>query len=480
MNPSTGSRHRSGSSRVEITVSKHGLRRLGGTGSIIAGPEFVNRDHTIPTGDWQLIGHVFRVPDKVTSGILRLGVWDSSGTVQFDSVRVQPVQPVYQASGDLRLGAGESVQDGRYSFSGTYGQEGSNDHRPLVAATAGFNSDRWTVAAPARIVYRFGLPGHPFGDATVTVGLSHHVKGTCVVDVSADEQSWRTAATLNHVGTATAKLPGDLFPSSGLFVRVRTDTPEAYFQVNELSFQAGLRGHVPDAVGSTTYAEKSGAVPGLALLDVALSANPPGRRALELTIENQGVSVIGLLTTGELRSAASPVHGVQPITGPAVSLEQSAKRTLRVVLPPAAAGRNDLTLRLQAGGERLLSLALPYVVADFERDDYGQRIAGLPGPTAVWWCDATHKIPRQRRCRPGKAPPRSSRPRATTTKPYRLSSRPLRRSRTSPRRSPAWRDRSARRSPRRGFTCSASITTLCTTRPTPPASAAGGPTPCRR
>ncbi len=371
-------------------------RRLGGTGSIIAGPEFVNRDYILPTGDWQLISHVFRVPDTVTSGTVRLGVWDSSGTVQFDTVRVVPVQPVYQARDDLRLGAGESVLNGRYTFSGTYGQEGSNDHRPLVEATAGFNSDRWTVGGPGRIVYRFELPGHPFGDATVTVGLSHHVRGSCVVEVGADGRSWRTAATLNRVGTATAKVPGDLFPSSGLFVRVGTDAPGSSFQVNEVSFEAGLQGQAPDAVGDTTYAEMSGAVPGLALLDLTLSATPSGDRTLELAIENKGDAVTTLLATGEIRSAANPAHGVQPIAVPSVSLAPSSKGTVRVKLPPVAPGRNDLTLRLRAGGEGLVTLTLPYVVADFERDDYGQRIAGVDGPTAVWWCDATHKIPRQR------------------------------------------------------------------------------------
>jgi len=33
---------------------------------------------------------------------------------------------------------------------------------------------------------------------------------------------------------------------------------------------------------------------------------------------------------------------------------------------------------------------------DYYRADYGSRIAGVEGQTAVWWCDATHKIPKQR------------------------------------------------------------------------------------
>ena len=113
------------------------VRRLGGTGSIIAGPEFANRDYGIPTGGWQRISHVFRVPAAAGPASVRLGVWDSSGTVQFDTVRVVPVQPVYQAQNGLMLGAGESIHDGRYTFSGTYGNEGSNDHRPFVRHLGG-------------------------------------------------------------------------------------------------------------------------------------------------------------------------------------------------------------------------------------------------------------------------------------------------------------------------------------------------------
>ena len=38
----------------------------------------------------------------------------------------------------------------------------------------------------------------------------------------------------------------------------------------------------------------------------------------------------------------------------------------------------------------------PLSARDYYRSDYGRRIAGVEGKAAVWWCDATHKIPRQR------------------------------------------------------------------------------------
>lgn len=372
------------------------VRRLGGTGSIIAGPEFVNRDYVVPNGDWQLISHVFRVPDGVDSATLRLGVWESSGAVQFDAVRVTPVRPVYQAIGGLRLGAGESVLNGRYTFWGTYGQAGSNDHRPLVETTTGFNTDRWTMDGQSRIVYRFALPGHPFNDAAVTVGLSYHVRGACVVEVSLDGRTWRTVTTLNHVGTATAKVAPQLFPCHDLFIRVRANASDSSFQVNEVSFEAGLQGVVPEALGRTTYAEISRSDPGLTLLGLSLSDTPSGSKTLELAVANVSDSKITLHTAVENRSPGNPTRKSPMITDSPVSLTGPSKGIVRVTLPGVAPGQNELVLRLQAQDRTLIALSLPYVIADFERDDYGQRIALVNGPAAVWWCDATHKIPRER------------------------------------------------------------------------------------
>ena len=188
-------------------------RRTSGSGSIIAGPEFANRDTTLSPGDWTTIGHVFRVPDGVTSGFLRLGVWEATGAVQFDTVRVVQVLPVDLVKGNLALGEGESIVDGRYTFAGTFSHEGSNHHRPLVSATAHFNSDRWILAGLTQVTYRFALPGLTFRDGTVSVNLSHHVRGTCEVEVSGDGTTWNEGARRAGAGTATAKLPAGLLPA---------------------------------------------------------------------------------------------------------------------------------------------------------------------------------------------------------------------------------------------------------------------------
>ena len=93
------------------------------------------------------MGHVFRVPDEVESGTLRVGQWNSTGSHQFDSVRVVPVLPVHTAVGSIVLGQGESIRDGRYRFRGTFGHPGSNYHRTLLRTTTGFNSNRWTFGS---------------------------------------------------------------------------------------------------------------------------------------------------------------------------------------------------------------------------------------------------------------------------------------------------------------------------------------------
>jgi hypothetical protein len=83
-----------------------------GSGCVISGPTFANCDHRV-SGEWKDYGHVFRVPDGVTESTVRLGQWEAKGTVEFDRVRLVPVMPAHLQVGDLVLGEGEMVRDGR-------------------------------------------------------------------------------------------------------------------------------------------------------------------------------------------------------------------------------------------------------------------------------------------------------------------------------------------------------------------------------
>ena len=374
-------------------------RRVSGAGGIIAGPEFANRDYTLSPGDWQTLAHVFRVPDGVTSGILRLGIWESTGAVQFDSVKLVPVLPVDLATGAIHLGEGESIVDGRYAFAGEFSHEGANHHRPLASATAWFNSDRWIFAGQSQVTYHFEIPGHAFRDGTLSVNVSHHVKGACQVEVSGDGNDWRTVASRNQVGTASAKVPADLLPARAVWVRVRPTGTEPYFQVNGVDFEAGLDGHPTVAIGETQYAELNGHLQGVDIRAISLTTAGNGGRAVVVALENRGDAPVTVLNAADQRFTPSRKQGsrlaVSLYAKPA-AIPAHATRSLSFDLVPTPAGRGSVSIRIQGEHLGLAGIELPLAASDFQRADYGALVSGISGATAVWWCDATYKIPRER------------------------------------------------------------------------------------
>ena len=211
-------------------------RRVGGSGSAITGPTFANRDQQSLTDKWQWIGHVFRTPDD-PSGFLRVGQWHATGAIQFDGVQLQPAVAVHTVQHGLELGEGEIIRDGEYSFLGSFSHEGSNDHRPLVSATAGFNSDRWVFGADQQVTYRFDLPGYEFLSGDVQFNVNYFTRGSCVAEVSHDGKTWQELVTKDGLGAASARLPDGLMPAPRFWLRLRASVA-SYFQVNQIDFRA--------------------------------------------------------------------------------------------------------------------------------------------------------------------------------------------------------------------------------------------------
>ncbi len=238
-------------------------KRLDGAGSIIAGPSFANRDFSVSAGESKRLAFDFQAPVEVGETTLHLGVWEATGTVQFDQVRLVPVIPVHQQAGHLVLGDGESIRDGRYQFAGTFGHATSNYHRTLERTTASFNSDRFTLSGRAELVYRFGLPGTSFRDGQLRFNVNYRVRGGCEADVSRDGRTWQTVAKQEKLGTATVTLPKEFFPTESLLVRLRTTSEDTNLQINEVSFEAALSGNLPDVIGQTVCAEIRSAVAAL-------------------------------------------------------------------------------------------------------------------------------------------------------------------------------------------------------------------------
>ncbi len=251
---------------VDTNASKNG------GGSAPCGPEFANRDYMVEKSEGgTTLSHVFRVPDNVSLTPFRLGQWASERTFTYRNPKIEPTMPLYQG-GDIHpllssrtdilwLGDGESIRDGVYKFQADYDHYGSNDHRPLWKATAGFNSDRWTFGNGSEVVYKFELQpieiirleaSAPiqFLSGKCSAIINYHVSGKCLLLASRDGNEWTELGTIDKVGQIDAIVPESFFPAETLYLKLKAEN-KASFQVNRLTFES------PTDCGNITMSGKT-------------------------------------------------------------------------------------------------------------------------------------------------------------------------------------------------------------------------------
>ncbi len=378
----------------------------------IVGPEFANRDLRTPSQDWTWFGYVFRVPDGVTDSYLRLGQWQTNAPIQFDAVRLTPAMAAHKAVGKILLGEGESIRDGRYTFSGTYDHEGSNYHRTLLGTTAGFNSGRWNFGGESQVTYRFDVPGHKLLSGKLSFNVNYHLRGGCAAEVSRDQKKWEVLATQEKVGTVDVALPDGLLPAETIFVRLRTATRESSFQVNRVELTAKLDGTPPDAVGETAFVDIEGTLSNLVFERFVLTEGRRSGKALRITVRNRSEQYHVL---AKLRSDPVGGSGGTIYIGERLDVLPGKSATQDVPLVDFQSGENRLSLLMEevlvsdprisknsdsqrsAGRPgRTAKVSLTYQVPEFYRGDYGQMLECESDRAALWWCPSAHKIPRQR------------------------------------------------------------------------------------
>lgn len=369
-------------------------RQAAGSGLAISGPDFANRDYSRLAEAWQWYGHVFRVPEGRSQASLRLGQWQARGTVQFDAVRLVPVLPVFRPVGNLLLGEGEALGKSRYTFDGSFGHAGGNYHRVLASATASFNSDRWCFSGPEEVTYRFELPGHPFQAGAARFHVNYHTAGECVMEASRDGQQWHVVARRSGTGTARAALPEGLFPAQTLFLRLRGEAAGASFQVNQVRLEAAVAGEPPAGTGRTWFADMPSGPLAEMVESLMLDDNVASSQAtVLLRVKNPTPELAHAI----LEARISRPDGGSEMPDPAeTDIYPGRSHTFSFEVPinqPGPYGA-ELTLTVQNRGALRTSLSLE--VPDFYRTDYGQRIKGISGKAAVWWCQATRKVPRSR------------------------------------------------------------------------------------
>lgn len=371
-------------------------RRLPGAsgGTAVAGTGRVNRDFPLD-GEWREYRFIFREPDDATNDFVRLGQWHVNGAVEFDDAELLPVLASHQSvsgvgDNELRLGAAEKIEGGRYRFAPDFGWQGAEFHRPLWRATASFNSDRWVFSPGAEVVYRFGLAGLEQTNARVSVAINYHVAGTLHLDASPDGERWTPVATFDGKAPGgTRELPASLWPAKNVFVRLRTPDAASNLQVNRCDYEAGLAGAADRPVeGRTDFLE-------LLHCDPLVTVE---KFQLATTL---GQGLLRLFVAGTSRFTET-LPAVRELSGPTVQPSPSSRGEMQLrrnfaVCPTVKAGRpgdHELLFTIRAKPDRTLLAARTVAQLGFLNDPRaGYRLAQTNG-VAVWWCESGWKIAR--------------------------------------------------------------------------------------
>ena len=128
--------------------------------------------------------------------------------------------------------------------------------------------------------------------------------------------------------------------------------------------------------------------------EIALEEDPQsGTAALRVTGKNPLANplkvtlAVSVGPPGTKKTVLKPQEAEIPAGG---------KATLRVPIPARQPGAQEIELDVGVPGFFALRSTMATSVPEYYRSDYGERIDGIPGTPAVWWCDATWKISRRR------------------------------------------------------------------------------------
>ncbi len=364
-------------------------------GSAIFGPSTNNRDYQIGP-NWTPISFVFVTPDSIEGAYLRCGLWEVTGTLFFDDLRLNPVTPLYSRRGSLCLGAGERIEKGRYTFETDFWGEGSNESRTLVSHSAGFNSCRWVFGPGNVAVY-----AHQIGDCVqtsgkITIDIGHYGSGALIVECSKDGQAWQTIGTLDKLGSKEFTVPASLYPAPKLWTRLRGSeakdgTAPGSFQVYKHSYEASLQGNPPDATGSTSYLE--------------ILKDDPSRKVTIDRIDT--VDATGPILKGRIQSdraapntriALAMLQDGKPVISECrdLTLQSNTPSEFELPLGVASSGKFDLVLSVgSAEGPPAFVARTSRIVPSLHAADYGYLLAS-DSDGDVWWCEGTYKVSRGR------------------------------------------------------------------------------------
>ena len=360
-------------------------------GCVITGPAPVNHDYHL-SESWQEYSHVFRMPDGPEQETLfRLGQWEPSGRVQFDKVELVRALPIYAQWDDCTLGDGEKLQDGVYSFEGLFARTGTNDHRVLHHATAGFNTNRWVFSEDREVVYKFDLPQTRFMTGQLAFSVNYATGGAIIAEVGRDGESRQEVARQEGVGSQDVGLPADLFPATAIFIRLRRIGAPSSIQVDQIAFRGKIDRSLPNLQGATTYAiwfpamKDISDLPVNVALDSRHGAMPSGLRLRAR--DGAKLKLNGKILDSQQTSQPLEIVPMSDVAG--------QEREWKVTVPQLSPGQHRCLMTISAEDHPLGVLEIPWEVNEYYRTDYGELLEDQ-AKVVLWWCEADWKVPRDR------------------------------------------------------------------------------------
>lgn len=358
-------------------------------GCVVSGPSRANRDFR-PGEAWTPCRFVFSAPQNGADDFVRLGHWETKGSMFFDDAELLPVLATHQQTAlGIELGESEWIEKSTYKFHPNFGWPGANFHRPLFLNRVSFNSDRWCFSPGAELIYRFALPGLRQTSGLVRLNVNYHTAGTVRIEASRDGRAWTLVATCDgKLRSTNAVLPAALFPSHEVFVRLATPDAPANLQVNGVDYEAALDRPVEDAQGQTWFLAVQQSAPevGVWLRSVRPNAGPDSMN-IELWMTNRSARPLKAAASVSVSPGEGSSFKPQTVApGGTGSWNMAARMTKPgpVILEPRFA---DETGRVLFAGtvDAARSFLLDPRPGHPLNDDL------LHG---VWWCEAGWKIGR--------------------------------------------------------------------------------------
>lgn len=379
-------------------------KRVGeGGGPPVAGPVFSNLIlYSTDIGEWTDYTLIFQTPDDMTPerAWLRLGQARmlEECTVEFDDVRIFPVQPVHARQAGIELGNGERIDGNRYYSSPPWSLKYSNTYRALHSFTnTVYNHNAFLMGDGSQVVFRYEVNGRRQLSASLALQPEYHFDGRMIAEASTDGETWHELHRYTAREGEILTLPEAMFPAEVIWIRVRCEADEPVgidFELGAVGlatfgYQAELDGDPIDFQGSTRFVEviERGAT---AHVSVASTGDlvPFGANTYELDVTNPSGDALDVAARIVVEHDGQTVH----------------ESRHAAVLPPAATSRVALPYHLDTYGKHAVTVTFEQGIAYAARSltyasplyasGYGERLPGSNDAATLWSASSAWKVAR--------------------------------------------------------------------------------------